>query len=154
MNAPRLIEADDITGGFNCGVPVLNEWLKHRAIPNHLSGASRCYVICRDKIVLGFYCLSAGAVTNASATGSIRRNMPDPIPAIVLGRLAVDLSAKAQGLGADLLLHAIEQTQAAAQIAGVRALLVHAKDKASADFYRHFGFVPSTLDEMTLMLRV
>jgi predicted GNAT family N-acyltransferase len=154
VNSPRLITADDILADFNCGVPALNEWLKHRAIPNHLGGASRSYVICRDKTVLGYYCLSAGAVTNASATGSIRRNMPDPIPAIVLGRLAIDLSVKGHGLGAGLLLHAIEQTQVAAKIIGARALLVHAQDQASANFYRHFKFAASTLDEMTLMLRV
>ena len=91
---------------------------------------------------------------SSMASGSIRRNMPDPIPVIVLGRLAVDLKVKGQGVGAGLLLHAIEQTQEAAKIAGIRALLVHAKDDASAEFYRHFKFVPSMIDPMTLMLRV
>ena len=154
ISAPRLIASDDILEDFDCDVPALNEWLKRRAIANHVSGASRSYVVCRGLHVLGFYCLSAGAIASSAATSSIRRNMPDPIPLIVLGRLAVDIRAKGQGIGAGLLLHAIEQTQEAARIAGIRALLVHAKDKSSAEFYRHFNFVPSTLDAMTLMLRV
>lgn len=154
LSAPRLLAADDYLEDFDCGVSVLNEWLKRRAIANHVSGASRSYVVCCGSKVVGYYCLSAGAIAVSTATGSIRRNMPDPIPAIILGRLAVDLSAKGKGLGAGLLLHAIQQTQDAAKIAGVRALLVHAKDKSSADFYRHFRFVPSTLDPMVLMLKV
>lgn len=154
LSAPRLIAADDHLDNFDCGVPVLNEWLKRRAIANHVSGASRSYVICNGGKVIGYYCLSAGAIAVTEATGSIRRNMPDPIPAVILGRLAVDITAKGQGLGAGLLLHAIEQTLEAAKIAGIRALLVHAKDRSSAEFYRHFKFAPSTLDPMILMLRV
>jgi GNAT superfamily N-acetyltransferase len=154
ISAPRLISAGDQLEDFDCGVPVLNEWLRRRAIANHVSGASRSYVVCRGAKVVGYYCLAAGAIALTSATGSVRRNMPDPIPAVILGRLAVDLTAKGQGLGAGLLLHAIEQTQEAAKIAGVRALLVHAKDDSSANFYRHFKFAPSTLDPMILMLRV
>ncbi len=154
LSAPRLIAADDHLDNFDCGVPVLNEWLKRRAIANHVSGAFRGYVICNGGKVIGYYCLSAGAIAVTAATGSIRRNMPDPIPAVILGRLAVDITAKGQGLGAGLLLHAIEQTLEAAKIAGIRALLVHAKDRTSAEFYRHFKFAPSTLDPMILMLRV
>jgi GNAT superfamily N-acetyltransferase len=154
ITAPRLIAADDQIEDFDCGVSVLNDWLKKRAIANHVSGASRSYVVSRNGRVVGFYCLAAGAIAGSAATGSIRRNMPDPIPVIILGRLAIDLSARGLGLGAGLLTHAIEQTQEAARIAGIRALLVHAKDKNSAQFYRHFKFVPSTLDPMILMLRV
>ncbi len=154
ITAPRLIAADDELEDFDCGVSVLNDWLKRRAIANHVSGASRSYVVCGGGRVVGYYCLSAGAIAVSAATGSIRRNMPDPIPAIILGRLAIDLTARGRGLGAGLLLHAIEQTQQAAKIAGIRALLVHAKDKSSADFYHHFKFSPSTLDPMILMLRV
>jgi GNAT superfamily N-acetyltransferase len=154
ITAPRLLAADDRLDDFDCGVPVLNEWLKRRAIANHVSGASRSYVVCRSGKVIGYYCLAAGAIAVGAATGSIRRNMPDPIPVVILGRLAIDLTAKGQGLGAGLLKHAIEQTQEAAKIAGVRALLVHAKDQNSADFYRHFKFAPSTLDPMILLLRV
>ena len=154
LRPPRLLAPDDLLETFDCGVPVLNEWLKRRALVNHLSGASRSYVACRAQNVVGYYCLSAGAIINSVASGAVRRNMPDPIPVIVLGRLAVDLKVKGQGVGAGLLLHAIEQTQEAAKIAGIRALLVHAKDDASAEFYRHFRFVPSIVDPMTLMLRV
>lgn len=151
---PRLLAADDVLEGFDCGVAALNEWLKRRALANHISGASRSYVICNDQRVVGYYCLSAGAIASVNVASSIRRNMPDPIPVILLGRLAVDLSVKSRGLGAGLLQHALEQTQETAKIAGVRALLVHAKDESSANFYRNFGFAPSTLDNLTLMLRV
>ena len=154
LKPPRLLAPNDLLETFACGVPVLNDWLKRRALVNHLSGASRSYVACRAQNVVGYYCLSAGAIMNSVASGAIRRNMPDHIPVTVLGRLAVDLSVKGQGVGAGLLLNAIEQTQKAAKIAGIRALLVHAKDEASAKFYSHFKFVPSTLDPMTLMLRI
>ena len=79
--------------------------------------------------------------------------MPDPFPVIALSRFTVDQGVKDQGLGAGLLLHAIEQTQKAVKIAGIRALLVHVEDDASLKFYRHFKFAPSTLNPMTLMLR-
>ena len=154
LSAPRLLAASDVLETFDCGVSVLNEWLKRRAVVNHVSGASRSYVVCDQHRVLGYYCLSAGAITSANATGALRRNMPDPIPVVILGRLAVDITVKGQGFGAGLLLHAIEQTQEAAKIAGIRALLVHAKDEESAGFYRKFNFVSSTLDHMTLMIRV
>ena len=154
LRGPRLLAPDDILETFDCGVPILNDWLKRRAMVNHLSGASRSYVVCKAQNVMGYYCLSAGAIMSSMASGSIRRNMPDPIPVIVLGRLAVDLKVKGQGVGAGLLLHAIEQTLEAAKIAGIRALLVHAKDDASAEFYQYFKFVPSMIDPMTLMLRV
>lgn len=154
VSPPRLLTGDDLLDAFDCGIPALNDWLKRRALANHVGGASRSYVVSTGKVVVGYYCILAGGIIAANAPNSIRRNMPDPIPIILLGRLAVDLSVKGRGIGAGLLLHAIEQTQEAAKIAGVRAMMVHAKDTAGAAFYHHFGFVASTLDELTLMLRL
>ena len=154
LDPPRLLQADDGTSLFDCGVPVLNDWLKRRALVNHLSGASRSYVVASENRIAGFYCLSAGAVQHLAATGSIRRNMPQPIPVIVMGRLAVDVAFQRRGLGPALLAHAIERTQEAAAIAGIRALLVHAKDETAAAFYAKFGFVPSPLDPLMLMVKV
>lgn len=152
--APRLLEAADDVGQFDCGVPALNDWLKKRALVNHLSGASRSYVATVDRRIAAFYCLSAGAIQHAAAPGNIRRNMPEPVPVIVMGRLAVDVGFQGRGLGPALLQHALERTQELAKGAGIRALLVHAKDEVAAKFYGRFGFVPSPLDAMTLLVRV
>ncbi len=154
IDAPRLLEAGDDAAGFDCGVPVLNDWLRKRALPNHLSGASRCYVATIGRRIVAYYCLSAGAIHHEAVPGNIRRNMPQPIPVLVMGRLAVDTSCQGRGLGPALLQHALERTAAAAEIAGIRALLVHAKDQKASAFYTHFGFVASPLDPLTLLVRI
>jgi GNAT superfamily N-acetyltransferase len=154
IERPRLLRGDDETADFDCGFEVLNLWLKRRALQNHLSGASRTTVASAGKRVVGFYCLAAGAIQHEAAPGKIRRNMPDPIPALVLGRLAVDVNFQKRGIGPALLLHALDEAQAIAHSVGIRALLVHAKDPQAAAFYRHFGFAPSPLDELILMAQV
>ena len=154
LNPPRLLEAVDDLSLFDCGVPALNEWLRKRALANHVSGASRSYVATAGRRIMGFYCLSAGAIHHAAAPGAIRRNMPEPILVIVMGRLAVDLSCQGQGVGPALLLHALEVTREIAKQVGIRALLVHAKDETAAQFYQHFGFTRSPLDGSMLMARV
>ena len=152
--APRLLEADDDASQFDCGVPVLNDWLRRRALVNHLSGASRSYVATAGRRIVGFYCLSAGAIQHVTAPRNIRRNMPEPIPVVVMGRLAVDVNFQGRGLGPALLQHALERTHEVAASAGIRALLGHAKDETAAAFYKRFGFVPSPLDSLMLMARV
>ena len=152
--APRLLEAGDETQDFDCGVGVLNDWLKRRALLNHISGASRTYVASAGKRIVAYYCLSAGSIQHAAAPGSIRRNMPEPIPVLVLGRLAVDSGFQKRGVGPKLLLHAIERTQELANGAGIRALLVHAKDEQAAHFYKRFGFVESPIDPLILVVRI
>jgi GNAT superfamily N-acetyltransferase len=154
LNPPRLLEVDDDASSFDCGTPVLNDWLKRRALMNHVSGASRSYVVTEGKRIVGYFCLSAGAIQHAAAPGKIRRNMPEPIPVIVMGRLAVDRSVQGMGVGAGLLRHALDTTTTLTQSAGIRALLVHAKDEAAAEFYAKFGFIPSPLDPLMLMVRV
>ena len=154
LTPPRLLLADDDTASFDCGVPVLNDWLRRRALVNHLSGASRTYVAAEGNRIAGFYCLSAGAIEHASAPGKIRRNMPEPIPVIVMGRLAVDLAYQHKGMGPALLQHAMERAQQTAETIGIRALLVHAKDERAAALYAKFGFVPSPLDPLMLMVKV
>jgi GNAT superfamily N-acetyltransferase len=140
---------------FSCGEPVLDDWLKRRALGNQLSGASRTFVAADPtKRVLGYYALAAGAVTHASATGSVRRNMPDPVPVLVLGRLAVDQRAKGQQLGSGLLKDSVHRALAVAQNAGVRALLVHALNEPARQFYLKYGFQQSPVEGMTLMLRL
>ena len=154
ITAPRLLEAADEIQEFDCGVGVLNEWLKKRALVNHLSGASRTYVATVGNRVAGFYCLAAGSILHIQAPGAIRRNMPEPVPVLVLGRLAVDVRFQKRGVGPLLLLHAGEQTKELARGTGIRALLVHAKDEQAAHFYKRFGFVESPDDPLILIVRV
>jgi GNAT superfamily N-acetyltransferase len=110
---------------FACGVPVLDEWLKRRALKNESSGASRTFVVCSDGQVIGYYALATGSVGHRNTPGKVRRNMPDPVPVIVLGRLAIDERWQHAGLGRSLLRDAILRTLSVSQQAGVKALLVH-----------------------------
>ncbi len=140
---------------FDCGEPMLDDWLKKHALANQRSGASRTFVVTdAEGRVLAYYALAAGAVDHGEATGAIRRNMPDPIPVMVLGRLAVDRHQQGRKLGASLLKDAVLRCLAVAENAGVRALLVHAINDAAKAFYRHYGFAESPANRMTLMLRL
>ena len=104
--------------------------------------------------VMGYYALAAGAVAHASAARSIRQNMPDPIPVMVLARLAVDRKAQGRKLGAALLQDAHRRCVLVSQNTGVRAMLVHALNERARSFYEHYGFKTSPIDAMTLMLRI
>lgn len=146
LSPPQPLVAAHRLGDFASGEGVLDEWLKRRALANQSSGASRTFVVADpDLSVFGYYALAAGAV---------RRNMPDPIPVMVLARLAVDLRAQGIKLGGALLQDAVHRAVAVSQNAGVRALLVHALDDRAKEFYAHYGFQASPLHPMTLMLRL
>jgi GNAT superfamily N-acetyltransferase len=110
--------------------------------------------VCVGKKVVGYYTLAAGAITHAEAPGRIRRNMPDPLPVMVLGRLAVDKSFHGQGVGTGLLRDAVLRIVQAAEIAGIRAILVHAISEAAKRFYEKYGFVTSPVDPLTVMITV
>lgn len=134
---------------------MLDEWLKRRALANQMSGASRTFVVANpDLSVFGYYALAAGAASHQAVTGAVRRNMPDPVPVMVLARLAVDLRAQGRKLGGALLQDAVHRVLAVSQNAGVRALLVHALDDRAKEFFAHYGFQASPLHPMTLMLRL
>ncbi len=150
ISAPQKLRPDHDFLSFDSGTPVLDDWLRRRALPNQESGASRTYVVCTARRVVGYYALAAGAVAQVEATGRTRRNMPDPV--MVIGRLAVDSGYQGRGLGRALLRDAVLRTMQAADIAGIRALLVHAISEDSRRFYEHCGFQPSPLDPMTLMI--
>lgn len=153
--APQPLTPSHLLENFTCGEPTLDEWLKHRAMANHLTGASRTFVVTDPHLrVYGYYALAAGAASRQAATGAVRRNMPDPIPVMVLGRLAVDQQAQGTGLGTALLRDAVHRCVAVSQNVGVRALLVHALHERARQFYAHHGFQPSPIDPMTLMLRL
>ena len=151
--APQPLTARHLLDTFDCGEPSLDEWLKRRALANQLGGASRTFVVAdaEDRAV-GYYSLAAGAVSRNLATGGVRRNMPDPVPVLVLARLAVERNAQGMQLGAALLQDAVNRAVSVSQNAGVRALLVHALDDKAKQFYLHYGFVESPLHPLTLML--
>jgi len=155
LHAPQPLTADHQLNTFNCGETSLDEWLKRRALLNQANGASRTFVAVDDNhTVMGYYALAAGAVHHQDATRSIRQNMPDPLPVMVLARLAVDLRTQGMQLGAGLLRDAVERSLAVAQNAGVRALLVHALHERAKQFYLYFGFQASPVHPLTLMLRL
>jgi len=152
VTAPEPITASHHTESFACGIPVLDEWLRRHALKNEVSGASRTFVICQDRQVVGYYSLATGSVEHRDVPGKIRRNMPNPIPVMVLGRLAVDQQWQQTGLGRGLLKDALLRSLSVSKHAGVRALLVHALSEDAKKFYAHNGFLESPLDPMTLMI--
>ncbi len=153
LSPPEPLKASHRLDAFACGEPSLDDWLKRRAWANHGSGASRTFVVVdEDEVVRGYYALAAGAVSHERATSKVRRNMPDPVPVLILGRLAVDQGAQRLNLGAALLQDAVQRALAVSGDAGVRALLVHALHKQANAFYEHFGFQSSATDPLTLML--
>jgi predicted N-acetyltransferase YhbS len=156
LGAPQPLAAAHLLDGFLCGEASLDGWLKRRALANQMSGATRTFVVAdQDGRVYGYYAMAAGAVSHQMATSGVRRNMPEPIPVMVLARLAVDHRGP-QGvkLGAALLQDAVNRAVAVSQNAGVRALLVHALHDRAKQFYEHYGFQASPQHPMTLMLRL
>lgn len=150
--APCPIGGSHQTANFDCGHTTLNHWLKHRALKNEHSGASRTFVVCKKNTVIGYYALAVGAVTREETPGKVRRNMPEPVPVMVLGRLAVDRHWQGRQIGAGMLKDAIQRTLIVAEQAGIRALLVHALSDEARCFYRHWGFHASPTNDMTLMI--
>ncbi|MCL2871530.1 MAG: GNAT family N-acetyltransferase [Betaproteobacteria bacterium] len=155
LSSPQSLATIHQLDGFACGEVTLDEWLKRRALVNQLSGASRTFVVTDlDQHVLGYYAIAAGAVSHQTVTRAVRRNMPDPIPVMVLARLAVDRRAQGIKLGGALLQDAVNRVVAVSQSVGVRALLVHALHDRAKEFYEHYGFQASPLHPLTLMLRL
>lgn len=155
LRAPQPLAANHILDEFACGEASLDDWFKRRALTNHMSGASRTFVVTdQNDRVFGYYAMAAGAVSHQAATSNVRRNMPDPIPVMVLARLAVDRRAQGIKLGASLLQDAVGRAMSVSQNAGVRALLVHALHDRAKQFYEHYGFLESPQHPMTLMLRL
>ena len=140
----RRVEANDDLDGFDCGVPALNEWLKHFALSDQGAGASVTYILERDTQIVGFYTLAPHTIEPETAPGRLSTGLPRQrsIPVILLARLGLDRSDQDTGLGGDLLKDALARCAAAADDIGGRGVLIHAKDAAAAAFYQRYGFVP------------
>ncbi|MHB1487352.1 MAG: GNAT family N-acetyltransferase [Acidimicrobiales bacterium] len=151
---PELLTSQHVLAGFDCGTPALNGWLMRRALGNQSSGTSRTWVVVEAGTgrVLAFYASSTASVIRSSAPRPFGRNQPDEIPAILLGRMAVDSKHQGHGLGAALLKHFMLKAMQVSASVGVRLLLVHAKDEAAKGFYEHYGFVESPIDPLTMMM--
>lgn len=155
LSAPQPLAGTHRVGEFGCGEAALDEWLKRRAMAKQLSGASRTFVVVDDESrVYGYYAMAAGAVSHQMATSGGRRNMPDPMPVMVLARLAVDHRAQNVKLGSALLQDAVKRAVAVSKNAGVRALRVHALHDHARLFYEHYGFQVSPQHPLTLLLRL
>ena len=136
LTAPQPLTTAHRLDEFSCGEHMLDDWLRRRAIPNQARGASRTFVVAdQDGRVYGYYAMAAGAVSHQMATGGVRRNMPEPIPVMVLARLAVDHRAQGIKLGGALLQDAVNRALVVSQNTGVRALLVHSLHDRAKSFY-------------------
>jgi predicted N-acetyltransferase YhbS len=154
LSDPEPLNPGHDIAGFDCGAASLNAWLERRAGANQVSGASRTFVVCEDGKVVGYYALASSAVASAGAPGRFRRNMPDPVPVVILGRLAVAASHHGQGIGRALFQDAALRVIAAADAIGIRGMVVHALSEQARDFYLRLGLDESPLDSMTLMATV
>jgi hypothetical protein len=154
LSAPEPIASHHLLDSFSCGIATLDNWLKQRALQNQASGASRCFVLCNGNDVVGYYALASSAVAAATATGRVRRDMPDPIPVVVLGRLAIDITQQGKGLGRALFQDAARRVINAADTIGIRGILVHALSEEAKQFYLRIGLDEPPLEPMTLMTTV
>ena len=152
INVPEPLSDRHQIGDFVSCVASLDEWLKRRAFKNQAADASRTFVACESDKVVGYYALASGGVETAAAPGRFRRNMPEPIPIVVLGRLAVNHSHKGHGLGRALFRDGAKRVLHAADSIGIRGILVHAISEDAKAFYVALGFEPSPLEPMTLMV--
>jgi GNAT superfamily N-acetyltransferase len=149
----RKLAASDAVDLFDCGQPSLNQFLQRFALVNQKSNSSQTYVSCRADSVVGFYSLSVGSVEPAAAAPRVIKGIPQhPVPVMILARLAVDLQHQGAGLGKALLRDALLRTALAAEFAGIRALLVHAKDESVRQWYLNWEFEPSASDPLHLFL--
>jgi GNAT superfamily N-acetyltransferase len=151
---PTLLTSEHVLEGFDCDTPALNTWLVRRALQNQSTGTSRTWVVTEGESgpVVAFYASSTASILRSSAPKRFGRNQPEELSAILLGRMAVDNKHKGQGLGSALLKHFMLKAIEVAATVGVRLVLIHAKDEEARAFYEHFGFVPSPVDPLTMMM--
>jgi GNAT superfamily N-acetyltransferase len=158
MSDPPRIEKlrpDHGVAGFDCGSEALNRFLARFALTSQQAGAAQTYVAVSEQTVVGYYSLTVGEVAYDDAPSRLSKGLAHhPVPIMLLARLAVSVGWQGRGLGAGLLKDAMQRTLSAADIAGIRAFAVHAKDENARRFYEHFGFAPSPTDPLHLFLLI
>ncbi|EBG2148416.1 GNAT family N-acetyltransferase [Salmonella enterica] len=156
ITAPELLTEDHILQPFDCGNEVLSDWLRRRAMKNQILNASRTFVICLEdtKRVVGYYSIATGSVSHVDLGRSLRQNMPDPVPVVLLGRLAVDVCTQGHSFGKWLLSDAVRRVSNLADQVGIKAIMVHAIDDQARTFYEHFGFVQSPVAPNMLFYKI
>jgi GNAT superfamily N-acetyltransferase len=152
LSPPEPLRPDHELDGFTSGVEPLDDWLTGRALQNEVDGSLCTFVVCNGLHVVGYYSLAAGSVLTAAATVGVRRNFPERLPVVLLGRLAIDRGWQGRGLGRTLLRDAVRRIVSAGDEIGVRAILVHVISSAGNAFYERFGFRPSVIGPKTLMI--
>jgi GNAT superfamily N-acetyltransferase len=152
LSRPEPLHNDHQITQFYSGVAALDDWLRRRAMANQASGASRTFVVCETARVVGYYVLASGAVAAVTTQGRFRRNMPEPIPIVLLARLAVDQAWQGHGIGRALFRDAALRVTNAADAIGIRGILVHTVSAEAEEFYVKLGFEPSPTEPMTLMV--
>lgn len=149
----RKLAATDRVEAFDCGQPALNQFLQRYALVNQKANSAQTWVCCRDDVVVGFYSLAVGSVDRGTAPSRVVKGLArHPVPVMILARLAVDSAHQRKGLGRALLRDALLRTAQAADIAGIRCLLVHAKDDSARQWYENWEFEPSPTDPYHLFL--
>jgi GNAT superfamily N-acetyltransferase len=154
FSGPTLLTSEHRLEGFDCGEPALNDWLARRALGNQAAGTSRTWVVIDEpaRMVVAYYASSTASVMRAVAPRRVARDQPADLPAILLGRMAVDHRHQGKGLGAAMLKHFMTKAIEVSEKVGVQLVLVHAKDERARDFYLHHGFIESPIDSLTLMM--
>jgi len=152
---PVLLTKEHDCGDFDCGYALLNDWLRRYALQNQRANAAKTFVVCQGRQVIGYYSLAVGAVDHGAATARVRKGLArHPVPVMVLARLAVDLHYQGKKIGRCLLRDAILRTLQVADIAGIRAIFINVKDERARGFYERFGFEPSPIHSLQLMLLI
>jgi len=154
--SPVPLERKHPRKDFDCSDEVLNDWIQRYSIQAQKKGSSKSYAsLDEDGSIAGYYSLVFGQVAHEESPQSVKKGMPPhPIPALIIARLAVDERFQGVGLGRSLLKDAVTRALSAAEIAGLRVIVVHAKHEKSANFYEHYGFLPSETDPLLLMLPI
>ena len=155
LSPPCLLKDGHLLDTFDCGNYSLNTWLRRYAIQNQRANSARTFVVCNEKIVVGYYSLAVGCIERELATKRTKMGLArHAIPVMILARLGVDLGYQGKKIGCGLLKDAVLRTLQASEHAGIRAIFVHAKDEKAQNFYEHFGFEPSPIDPLKLMLLI
>ena len=154
FSAPLLLTESHDASAFDSGEAVLDDWLRQRALKNLLLAASRTYVVCPvgSNRIVGYFALNMGQILATEVPGSMRRHMPAQIPAVVLGRLAINRAWQGQGLGGALLSEVVRRAVLASSEVSARLVVVHAISPATEAFYLHHGFTRLPVSTPTLAL--